>query len=302
MDSGGTHWVVGIQPICEAKRAGLGARSIVYRQAPNLAALLGEIGSERCDLVLLDGLEAFDPVRAAIPADDFLPVAIEAAEPSVRVRALEAGADAVLDSALDVGEWVAHVEAILRWRRRMRQLLESKRELEKLSNTDDLTGLHNKRWLLARLTEEVCRAKRYQLGVALILMDMDHFKRINDARGHLFGDEVLVAFSEVLRQSFRSVDRVARFGGEEFAVVLPETDLAGALDAAERFRLKVESSTFAGTALTISAGVAALEPAGEGSAEFLLRQADEALYLAKRAGRNRVVAADPRAAPRLVAR
>jgi len=301
MESGGTHWIVGTAPISEAKRSRLEARSIVYRQAPNLAALLDAIGSERCDLVLLDGLEGFDPVRAAIPADEFLPVAIEAADPSVRVRALEAGADAAFDAALDVGEWIARVEAILRVRRTMCQLLESKRELEKLSNTDDLTGLHNKRWLLARLSEEVRRAERYQLGVALILMDMDHFKRINDARGHLFGDQVLVAFSDVLRQSFRSVDRVARFGGEEFAVVLPETDLAGAVDAAERFRIKVESSTFAGMALTISAGVAALERPGEGSVETLLRQADEALYLAKRAGRNRVVAADPRATARRVA-
>lgn len=294
METGGRFWILGQGPISEARRSRLETGSARYRVVPSVAALLDEIRADRCDLVLLDGLDALPAVRGAIVADDFLPVAVEAADHSIRVLALESGADAAIDPAMEAEEWVARIEAILRLRRRMRQLLESKRELEKLSITDDLTGLHNKRWLLARLAEELSRAERYEEGVALILMDMDHFKRINDARGHLFGDEVLVAFSELLRQSFRNVDRIARYGGEEFAVVLPETDLEGARDAAERFRLAVEANTFAGTALTISAGVAALEHAEAASVESLLRQADEALYLAKRGGRNRVVAAHPR--------
>src|SRR5690606_37368489 len=134
-------------------------------------------------------------------------------------------------------EWLAQIGALLRLREKGKKLAESKRELERLSITDDLTGLHNKRWLLARLAEEMSRAERYRDGVALILMDLDHFKRINDARGHLFGDKVLVAFSELLHANFRTVDRIARYGGEEFAVILPETSLEGGKDAAERFRL-----------------------------------------------------------------
>lgn len=291
MKTGGNRWVLGLEPIAAERHARLAASGVDYRLAGDVDELLVAIHEGACDLVIVQGLAVLPPILQAIAPDDLLPVAILADDPEVRRRALESGADAALSPAGQVEEWAAQIGALLRLRRRGQKLAASKRELERLSLTDDLTGLHNKRWLLSRLAEEISRAERYRDGVALVLIDFDHFKRINDAQGHLFGDEVLVAFSDLLRQNFRMVDRMARYGGEEFAIVLPETGLEGGRDAAERFRVAVEDTRLLGVAITISAGVAAYVHGGEESVQGLLHQADEALYLAKRSGRNRVVTA-----------
>ena len=161
-------------------------------------------------------------------------------------------------------------------------------ELERLSITDSLTGLHNRRHLMDRLASEVSRARRHGHGFSLLMVDVDHFKRYNDAHGHMAGDEVLVRLAKVLRESTREVDCAARYGGEEFLVLLPETSMEAAVEIAERIRTKLGEERLAGGRVTVSIGVAAFPEFGE-SAEAIIMSADAALYQAKREGRDRVV-------------
>lgn len=169
--------------------------------------------------------------------------------------------------------------------------------LRELSMRDDLTGLLNRRTIRQRLGEEVQRAHRYGHPLSVALCDLDHFKRINDTFGHQAGDQVLIAISGILDQQARMPDVAGRYGGEEFLVVLPETDLANACSAARRLRETIESSRIVlgdGQVLPItgSLGVAALseiQAASEGAVDDLLALADQRLYAAKAAGRNKVV-------------
>ncbi|AGW12718.1 sensor domain-containing diguanylate cyclase [Megalodesulfovibrio gigas] len=175
-------------------------------------------------------------------------------------------------------------------------LLESQERLRLLATTDDLTGVANRRKILTVLKAELDRTRRSLAPVSLIAVDADHFKRINDTHGHDVGDEALRHLADTLRRQVREVDLVGRLGGEEFAVVLPETALEEACLVAERVRKAVEDTPLVHDAcpisMTISAGVAA---SGVGSdlssqegAQVLMKRADNALYLAKRSGRNRV--------------
>jgi diguanylate cyclase (GGDEF)-like protein len=163
---------------------------------------------------------------------------------------------------------------------------------------DRLTGLLNRGALESRVAELEQQARLTGGSVCLVLCDIDHFKRVNDTRGHERGDAALKEAAYAIRKSLRSFELVYRIGGEELLVVLPGVDLAEGGDLAERLRLAVAEARPAGVDLTISAGVAAAAGA-EVRYEDLFRQADDALLRAKRAGRNRVVVADPR--PRLVA-
>ena len=164
--------------------------------------------------------------------------------------------------------------------------------LEVLAHTDALTQLLNRRALTQRLEAEMERARRYDSGLTLLMLDLDHFKRINDTMGHLAGDDVLRELAALLRESVRTVDLVARFGGEEFVVVLPETGLPGAVRFAERTAEQIEARQFAvahgGARLTSSIGVAAFPAPGVVSVDDLFSRADQALYRAKAAGRNMV--------------
>jgi two-component system cell cycle response regulator len=179
---------------------------------------------------------------------------------------------------------------------RRAQVIETTRadnvRLEVLAHTDALTQLLNRRALTQRLEAEMDRARRYESVMTLLMIDLDHFKRVNDTMGHLAGDDVLREIAAMLVESVRSVDLVARFGGEEFVVVLPETALAGAVRFAERTTERIESRTFVtshgGAHLTSSIGVASFPAPGVDSAVDLFARADEALYRAKAAGRNKV--------------
>ncbi|MCX5767663.1 MAG: diguanylate cyclase [Gemmatimonadetes bacterium] len=164
--------------------------------------------------------------------------------------------------------------------------------LEVLAHTDPLTQVLNRRALTARLAAELERARRYDSSVSLLMVDLDHFKRINDTLGHLAGDDMLREIAAMLQESIRSVDVVARYGGEEFVVVLPETNAAGAVAFAERLRERIASMIFAeaygGARVTVSIGVAAYTAPGVPSIDALFGLADEALYRAKADGRNKV--------------
>ncbi|MCK4597781.1 diguanylate cyclase, partial [bacterium] len=164
------------------------------------------------------------------------------------------------------------------------------KQREREAIRDGLTRLYNHRYLQEQLTQEEGRARRYSRLFSLIILDIDHFKIYNDAFGHPAGDKLLVDVAKLLRDSVRQVDFVARYGGEEFAVVLPECDRDGAVLVAERVRKSVEEFPNPHQEdynLTISAGVASFPTDGENKEEVINR-ADEALYRAKREGRNRV--------------
>lgn len=172
------------------------------------------------------------------------------------------------------------------------ELRQALRELSEQVITDPLTGLNNRRYLWDFLKRDLLRARRAVLPVAAILFDIDHFKRYNDTWGHEAGDLVLKAAAEVTRQNVRSSDIACRYGGEEFAIILPEATLQVAIDRAERIRRGIEQMKLehAGKPLgtvTASFGIA-LFPTHADNEEALLKAADEALYLAKRTGRNRV--------------
>ncbi len=169
-------------------------------------------------------------------------------------------------------------------------LRHTNQELERLSVTDQLTGLYNRRRLSEVLASEVLRSRRHEHAFSLLVMDVDHFKKFNDAHGHLAGDRVLAAVADVLRETTREIDTPARYGGEEFVVVLPETDMEAAVDVAERIRLLLASRIFEGGRVTISIGVAEF-PAHGADPEALIAAADAALYRAKDEGRNRVIRA-----------
>jgi diguanylate cyclase (GGDEF)-like protein len=174
------------------------------------------------------------------------------------------------------------------------KLEEANRELRRLVDTDVLTGLSNRRYLMAKLDAEVRRARRNKKAVALIVLDLDRFKTINDRYGHAVGDQVLVGCAEVLAAAKRANDIAARYGGEEFVVLLPETDAEGALVFAQRLRKDLNSRTFAAAEntrfrVTASYGVAAM-PGDQVDVEELLRLGDLRMYRAKEEGRDRICA------------
>jgi len=164
--------------------------------------------------------------------------------------------------------------------------------VRQLAYMDGVTGIFNRRYFELRIAEEMARSTRHGLTFSVIMVDIDHFKQLNDEYGHLLGDEVLRQVSAILTQQLRKSDVLSRFGGEEFAIITPETDLDSALAVADKLRRVVESWHFPGVArpVTISAGVAEF-PAQGGTRDDLVKSADEALYAAKQAGRNRVVTA-----------
>jgi len=169
-------------------------------------------------------------------------------------------------------------------------------QYEALSKIDPLTELLNRRAILAFLDDEAVRMNRNHLGFAVLLLDIDFFKNVNDSHGHQAGDAVLKAFSAILTGSLREVDRVGRWGGEEFLVLLPDTPLEGALVVAEKIRSAVANHRFPVGAFlldcTVTIGVA-LHDVRSGDIDATIRRADLALYRGKEAGRNRVMVADP---------
>jgi diguanylate cyclase (GGDEF)-like protein len=167
---------------------------------------------------------------------------------------------------------------------------EGQGELERLSVTDALTGLYNRRHLTGTLANEVQRSRRLRRTFAVLLVDVDHFKQYNDTHGHLAGDAALVKIAEVLRKTTRGVDSVARYGGEEFLVMLLETTLATAAAVAERIRARVAAEAFEGGRLSVSIGAAEYPSHGD-TPEELIASADAAMYQAKADGRDRVMVA-----------
>lgn len=165
-------------------------------------------------------------------------------------------------------------------------------QLERAAQTDSLTGLANRRHFAEELERELARTRRDGRPLTVIVCDLDHFKDVNDTYGHIVGDDVLHMVGQVLAETSREIDLPARFGGEEFALVLPDTDLDSGVLVAERLRHEIERrSARSGPAITLSLGVACTAQVGADS-DALFRSADRALYSAKAAGRNRTVPAE----------
>ena len=165
---------------------------------------------------------------------------------------------------------------------------------QELAITDGLTGLYLRRFFNQRFEEEISRFREHGTSFSLLILDLDHFKRINDRMGHLAGDQILAQVGETLRKEARVADLLCRFGGEEFAVILPNTNIEGALVMAERIRSRVEQREFIANTeslhLTISGGISEC-PRHSTDMNKLIKLTDAALYMAKRNGRNRVVVA-----------
>lgn len=174
------------------------------------------------------------------------------------------------------------------------ELKKKRQEIEYMARHDQLTGLLNRRSFEECLNEETNRVERYENPLSLIMLDLDHFKEINDTYGHSVGDKILETFGELLRSESRNTDSVGRIGGEEFAILLPETPIEEAIESAKRIRQKLENLDFsAGNEsfkVTCSIGVTEWNP-DDTSSDDMLKRADEALYRAKNQGRNQVVSA-----------
>ena len=273
--------------------AGDGARALecVHTSPPDLILL---------DVMLpdIDGYEICRRVKGDMSLP-FIPIILVTARDSTgdKVAGLDAGADDYLTKPIDFPELEARVRSMLRIKRLQDEVEEKNRELERLSISDGLTGLFNHRHIHALLHEEFERVDRTGERLAVAMFDLDHFKSVNDTHGHQAGDRVLQQLAEILNESAREIDRVGRYGGEEFMVLLPDTSIDDAEVFVERVRREVARRPFAiGGAeplrMTISAGIATYPHSDIGNAETLVRAADEALYAAKAAGRNRVVRFD----------
>ena len=211
------------------------------------------------------------------------------------IAGLEAGADDYLIKPVHEAELIARLNAGRRILNLEHSLRVANQRNRILSITDALTGTYNRRYLMEQLPRELERCRRYAYPLSVLMCDVDHFKEINDARGHAAGDEVLQQFAARAQKTIRcNSDWVARYGGEEFLIVLPETAHEGAVHAAEKIRALISSTPFttrAGNAVvTASFGVASTEPCGPDitlKVDALIRTADECMYRSKQGGRNR---------------
>ncbi len=210
------------------------------------------------------------------------------------ITGLRGGAHDYLKKPFETAELLARIGAATQVKKLQDQLRQRNVELELMSSTDMLTGLSNRRHLAEQLDKLCHAARRHQESVAVIMFDIDHFKHVNDTYGHAAGDLVLCALARILLAEIRNEDIACRWGGEEFLVILPRSDIDNARAVAERIRLAIAAQpmTVAGRriAVTISGGCAVWP---DESSDELIRTADARLYEAKDAGRNRIVAPSP---------
>lgn len=208
------------------------------------------------------------------------------------LRAVSEGADDYVTMPVDWQELQVHLQAGRRIINLHTNLLEAQQRLEVMAQQDSLTGIWNRRGIIEALEREHKRHVRIGHGLAVLMADADHFKRVNDSYGHPVGDEVLREICYRLSNDVRPYDSVGRYGGEEFLVVLPECDSEGALSTAERLRQCIARAPVSfgdiSIQVTISIGVAAMDEMPDATPADLVDISDRALYLAKRSGRNRV--------------
>jgi len=258
-----------------------------------------EVDMVLCDVMMpgIDGFKFLSMKKARPEFNDIPVIMLTGAEDiKLKVKALDQGASDYILKPFDPGELIARVKVHHKIKTLQEELKATNRRLEELSNTDGLTKLYNRRYFMELLELEFQRASRYQARFAFLMIDLDHFKNVNDNYGHLMGDRVLYEIAQILQESLRINDVVGRYGGEEFTLFMPETDLKGALVVAERYRKRIEDFVLVEKShrlkVTISMGVAFYPHPGLNSVDDLIRLSDNALYKAKRNGRNRVEVAE----------
>jgi diguanylate cyclase (GGDEF)-like protein len=272
-------------------------REIVLLEAGQRAEIQNALDKGRIDLVFMDiqmpeksGMEWL----AEIVEKQTAPVVMLTGSGSeeVAVQSLQKGAVGYLPKSKLSTEKLAETidDAMKRWRQ-IQQGRANQEELERLANIDSLTGLLNRGAILRKLSEQMKYTKRYRDELSLSLLDIDHFKKVNDQYGHLTGDDVLEQVAILMWQNIRDADIIGRYGGEEFIIILPRTDLSSALNVAERVRKMIEASKMKDPegnmfGITVSQGIS-IYKLGEDE-HSLISRADNALYKAKGNGRNRV--------------
>jgi diguanylate cyclase (GGDEF)-like protein len=287
----------------------LGMEGYDVQSANDGTGALQRVSTQRPDLILLDllipppdGLEVIRAVKRDRDAST-TPIVVMTVKRDVasKVQALRAGADEFIVKPFHFDELDAVLRSSLKKRyhytnleRTNRQLREANEKLLKMSVTDDRTNLLNDRYLSRRLMEEFKRAQRHGTPLTVILLDLDHFKQINDKYGHDCGDQVLRSFGKIVTDSAREIDIVGRFGGEEFLMILPNTDGIRAAIVAERVRKAAEENVYKYNEflirVTVSAGIASYPTNRALRTETdLLKAADDAMYRAKQASRNKVI-------------
>ena len=271
-------------PITLASAGGLAGASGV-----KLDAILLSLVSER-----FDGLRLLAHFRSDAASRDIPIIAFgDTSEEARLVRALELGASDILTRPIDHEELAARMRTQIRRKRYVDALRNRLDQSLELAVTDQLTGLHNRRYMLKHFGQHLRRASMGGAPCSVMICDIDHFKKVNDTFGHDVGDEVLKEFATRMATHIRPNDLGCRFGGEEFVVLMPETEAAKAFHVAERLRASIDGAPFRlkkrdeTLAVTISVGVATSQ-AGEEDVDAILKRADEALYRAKAGGRNRV--------------
>ena len=275
-------------------------------EANNGLEALRLISDAKVDLILtdlimpeMDGFKLIETIRKDERFND-VPVILLTIRSNLedRVKGLELGAWDFLVKPVHPVELTARVKAMLRLKDLQDKLKVRVRQLERLSIVDELTGLYNKKYLVEFLRREINRSKRFGFMLSCIMMDVDHFKTINDQYGHLRGDRVLKELGGLVGDAVRTYDFAARYGGDEFTLVLPQQNHPdGAKDLADRIRKTVENHSFGKVGsnrplrITVSMGIATLTPEKNQDFEAPLERADRALYKAKSLGRNRIVVA-----------
>ncbi len=243
-----------------------------------------------------DGLRLCSQIRS-LERTRHLPIMVisDPSDSARLLRGLEMGINDYVLRPVDKNELFARVRTQIRRKRYTDKLRDSFQHNLEMAVTDPLTGLHNRRYMENHLNTLVDKAKAEDKPLTLLLLDIDFFKAVNDTHGHEAGDDVLREFSVRLRSNVRGIDLLCRYGGEEFVVVMPETNMALAYMIAERVRQQIAGEIFVvrggekSLEITVSIGIASLDSEDDTPA-LILRRADEALYAAKRDGRNRVVA------------
>ena len=295
----------------ELLQARLESRGYVIETAADGQEALDRVATDPPDLILLDvmmpnidGIEVARRIKGdrSLP---FIPIIMQTALDAIesKVEGLDAGADDYITKPINFPELEARVNSLLRIKalqedlaQRERQLADMNDRLRHMSQTDALTQLDNRRYLEERLQELFGHATRFEEPLACVMCDLDKFKSVNDSHGHQAGDAVLRQFAEILRLEAREIDRIGRYGGEEFILLLPGTTAEAATVFAERVRHAVEKHVFTfargSVQRTMSCGVAAWPHPAIDSGDTLVRAADDALYVAKETGRNRVVSYD----------
>jgi two-component system cell cycle response regulator len=266
------------------------SEALFHAAEGNYELLIVSLGLRNFDgLRLCSQLRSLDRTRS-VPI-----LAVAEADNNARlVRGLEIGVNDYLIRPIDKNEMLARVRTQIKKKRYTERLRDNVQASIEMAITDALTGLFNRRYMETHLAALVEQAAARGKPIALLLLDIDYFKAINDGHGHDAGDDVLREFALRIRKAIRNIDLACRYGGEEFVIVMPETDMAVATMVAERLRRRIATEPFSiqqGTRnldVTISIGIAAHSGADD-NAPAMLKRADIALYRAKRDGRNRVV-------------